>query len=92
MNCGPTMKQAQVLCLISRSIRERGKAPTLQEIGDAMGGIRKPSVVCHLEALKRKGLVTLGHGTRRGIAITPTGAEFVQVWDAYRSEGEHNAN
>lgn len=52
-----THRQAQVLDFIRVTIRTRGYAPTLREIGDHMGIRSTNGVSDHLAALERKGAI-----------------------------------
>jgi hypothetical protein len=36
---GVTERQRQLLILLDQSLRVRGEAPTLRELGEAMGGV-----------------------------------------------------
>jgi repressor LexA len=52
-----TDRQRQVLDFIHRYLRRQGYAPSIREIGRALG-IRSPNgVVCHLRVLAHKGLI-----------------------------------
>lgn len=69
----PTERQLRVLRLIFDSIRERGYAPTLRDIGAHMSIRSTNGVNDHIRALERKGLVERDDGTARGIRLTQQG-------------------
>jgi SOS-response transcriptional repressor LexA len=53
----PTPRQEQILDFISDFRRRHDRSPTVREIG-LHHGIRSPNgVVCHLDALEKKGLI-----------------------------------
>ena len=64
-----TPRQRETLELIRDSIRERGFAPTLEEIAIQLGGISKVSVLDHLRALERKGAIRRRRREARAIEI-----------------------
>jgi repressor LexA len=66
---GYTPRQRAVLDAIRRTVRERGAPPTLQEIGEALGGISAVAVLEHLRALERKGAIRRRARESRGIEI-----------------------
>lgn len=49
-----TVRQRDVLLFIKATLEERGVAPTLEEIGESLGGITRVAVLDHLRALERK--------------------------------------
>ncbi len=64
-----TVRQQEVLEFISDSVRERGVAPTLEEIAQGLGGISRPSVLDHLRALERKGAIRRKARESRAIEV-----------------------
>lgn len=64
-----TAKQHLVLEIISNSVRERGIAPTLEEIAQELGGISRVSVLDHLRALERKKAIRRRARESRAIEI-----------------------
>ena len=65
-----TPRQADVLRFICDFRASVGWAPSLREIGDAMGISSPNGVVCHLTALEAKGWIRTGkNGESRAIAV-----------------------
>lgn len=64
-----TDRQAQVLAFIRRFMRENGSAPTHQEIADAMGFHSPNASTFHIQALVKKGAISLRPGRSRGIVL-----------------------
>ncbi len=64
-----TAKQREVLGIIQVSVETKGIAPTLEEIGYEMGGIRRVSVLEHLRALEKKGAIRRTARQSRAIEI-----------------------
>ncbi len=62
-----TPKQALVLSLISRRVKE-GAPPTLQELADELGVTSKTAVTKHLDALAKKGYISRS-SLARGIRL-----------------------
>ena len=54
-----TVKQQQTLEIVRDMLIDRGLAPTLEEIGNKMGGISRVAVLDHLRALERKGAISI---------------------------------
>ncbi|MGQ0612293.1 MAG: transcriptional repressor LexA [Planctomycetaceae bacterium] len=52
-----TAKQHEVLEIIRQSLEERGIAPTLEEIAEALGGTSRVTALAHLRALEKKGAI-----------------------------------
>lgn len=64
-----TKRQQEVYEFITDKIRSRGYGPTVREIGTAFG-IRSPNgVMCHLQALVKKGLILREPNMSRAISI-----------------------
>ena len=64
-----TRRQREVFDFINQKIKERGYGPTVREIG-AEFGIRSPNgVMCHLQALVKKGLITREPNMSRAITV-----------------------
>lgn len=63
-------KQRQIYDYIADCIREQGYAPSVREIGEAVG-LRSPSTVhFHLKRLEEAGVIVKGAGKGRAIALT----------------------
>ena len=65
-----TARQLEVLRTIAAETKARGYAPTLRELGDALGITSANGVADHLHALKRKGLVT--HDSKKSCTLRLT--------------------
>lgn len=64
-----TKRQQEVYDLIVEKIKARGYGPTVREIGTAFD-IKSPNgVMCHLQALVRKGLITREKNMSRAISL-----------------------
>lgn len=64
-----TKRQREIYEFIAEKIRARGYGPTVREIGSAFG-IKSPNgVMCHLQALVKKGLITREANMSRAISI-----------------------
>jgi len=64
-----TKRQRDVLRSIRASLEEEGIAPTLEEIGEELGGISRVAVLDHLRALERKGAIRRAPHQARAIEI-----------------------
>jgi len=67
---GITVKQQRVLDVIVESLRERGKPPTVREIGEVIGVSSSCTVQRHLDALERKGFIRRNRYQYRSIELT----------------------
>ncbi|UCZ90399.1 transcriptional repressor LexA [Gordonia sp. WA4-43] len=67
-----TPRQAGVLEVIRRSVRERGYPPTIREIGDEVGLASTSSVAHQLRTLERKGLLKRDANRPRAVNIAPS--------------------
>ncbi|QGY29040.1 LexA family transcriptional regulator [Pantoea cypripedii] len=65
-----TDKQKAVLKFIRVYIRENGMAPTMLEIASGMGWSSPNSAQLHVNALRRKGCLTVRRGANRGLVLT----------------------
>jgi len=65
-----TLKQQQTLEIVRDMLIDRGLAPTLEEIGNQMGGISRVAVLDHLRALERKGAIKRRPRESRAIEIS----------------------
>lgn len=75
-----THRQEQVYLFIERKARLERRPPTIREIGAEMGISSPNGVVCHLDALEKKGWIErLGHGRSCGIRLPA--ADVGQVSD-----------
>lgn len=67
---GPiTVRQREVLEVVSLALRNLGHAPTVKEIGSALGLRSTATVHMHLCALERKGAIVREVGVPRGIRV-----------------------
>jgi repressor LexA len=64
-----TIRQKKVLDIVEESLRDRGIAPTVREIGNAIGARSSCTVFKHLEALERKGFIKKDRYKYRSIAV-----------------------
>lgn len=64
-----TERQRAVLAYISHYINENDVAPSLQEIGVAMGGVSPTAAFAHVVALEKKGYLRRIPHERRGLEI-----------------------
>lgn len=69
----PTARQLDVLCALGASIKTRGYAPTMRELGDLLSIVSTNCVHGHLQALTRLGLIERDRYTSRGLRITAAG-------------------
>lgn len=61
----PTARQREIHAWISKFASENGYSPSYRQIGDAFG-IRSPNgVVCHLDRMRARGMVTWVEGVSR---------------------------
>jgi len=70
-----TARQQQVLDYIRDHISEYGFAPTVREIGMAFDISSPNGVMCHLQALEKKGLIERDAMLSRSIRLTEAGSE-----------------
>lgn len=70
-----TSKQKAILGWIVSYREKNGISPTLREIGKAFGITSLRGVSVHLEALERKGFLTIYPGVTRGIVPTGIGKD-----------------
>ncbi|MCA1595973.1 MAG: transcriptional repressor LexA [Chloroflexi bacterium] len=64
-----TTRQKRVLDIVQTSLREKGIAPTVREIGAAIGARSSCTVFKHLEALERKGYIKKDRYKYRSISV-----------------------
>jgi repressor LexA len=64
-----THRQQQVLDLVESAIERTGAPPTRAEIAAELGFRSANAAEEHLQALERKGVIELAHGTARGIRL-----------------------
>ncbi len=69
MTISITERQQDILDFIRAMVAERGKPPTLREIGEQFGIRSTNGVEKHLVALERGGLIVRERGTSRGISL-----------------------
>lgn len=68
-----TLRQKEVLEIVSRHIEEYGYPPTLREIGAKLGVSGTLGVLKHLDALERKGYLRRQEGSTRSITLSQQG-------------------
>ena len=66
-------RERQLLDFITQFIQRNGYAPTLKEIGEAMGMGSPATVHEHVEKLRQKGFIKKLDGTARGLEVVRTG-------------------
>jgi len=64
-----TKRQRDVLRCIRATLEGQGIAPTLEEIGEELGGITRVAVLDHLRALERKGAIRRAPHQARAIEV-----------------------
>jgi SOS-response transcriptional repressor LexA len=72
-----TERQIQVLQAIASHMQVYRQSPSLREITNAIGVKAIHATSCHLQALKRKGVVKAPAGKTRGVRITPLGYQIL---------------
>ena len=78
-----TSRQHKIVQVIEDSIRVNGYAPSLREIGDAVGLASTSSVAYQLSVLAEKGCLTREAGRGRPCSMRPPG----RLWSGSRSSG-----
>src|SRR5215469_12242777 len=68
-----TDRQRAIIGVIEDSVRRDGYAPTLREIGEAIGLSSTSSVSYQLSVLQRKGYLSRGAGRPRTAVVHPPG-------------------
>lgn len=66
-----TRRQQEIFDFILNSLREEGVIPSVREICDRFGFASTNAVVCHLDALTKKGYLSRRPGAARSIEIAP---------------------
>ncbi|AWT42535.1 MULTISPECIES: LexA family protein [Streptomyces] len=66
----PTPMQERILRVIRQSIADRGEAPSVTEIGEAVGLRSRASVHYHLVELEAKGAIVRDRYRTRAIRLT----------------------
>jgi repressor LexA len=64
-------RQRQILNYLNKFISDNGFAPTIREIGEALGLSSPATVEEHLHALERKGVIRRTRGRKRAITVNP---------------------
>jgi SOS-response transcriptional repressor LexA len=64
-----TKRQSQALDFIRQFMQENGSAPTQREVADAIGCSSVNAATIHLQALERKGVLSIRSGRSRGIVL-----------------------
>ncbi|GJM44145.1 MAG: LexA repressor [Gemmatimonadota bacterium] len=70
MTDGLTTRQAEILDHLRDEIDEKGRPPTIREIGEAFGIRSTKGVEDHLAALERKGFIKREKGKSRAIEVS----------------------
>ena len=65
-----TIRQQEVYDFLKEKILARGYGPTIREIAQAFGFLSPNGVMCHLQALERKGWITRDPMLARAIKLT----------------------
>lgn len=98
-----TQRQSEVLRLVDSYFERHNSSPTLKELASQLG-ISPQAVSCHIEALRRKGLLTSAEGKARsifltrwkehvpGITLIPSYGETAYLSGQRRSLGDFNAS
>ena len=68
---GLTTRQAEILNVIETAMAEHGYAPTMREIGAAVGLTSTASVKYQLEILEQKGFIRRDESKGRALELTP---------------------
>ena len=68
---GLTTRQAEILNVIETAMAEHGYAPTMREIGAAVGLTSTASVKYQLEILEEKGFIRRDESKGRALELTP---------------------
>lgn len=71
-----TPRQAQILKMIERHMRDTGMPPTRAEIAQALGFRSANAAEEHLRALARKGVIEMHPGTSRGLRLIKRAKEI----------------
>lgn len=75
-----TPRQRQVLLTIDAYTSQRGVAPTIREMGNALGITSTNGVVDHLRVLESKGLINRNRYEKRSVTLTDSGREVLRDW------------
>lgn len=67
-------RQAEIMAVIEASMQERGYAPSMREIGAAVGLTSTASVKYQLEILEEKGFIRRDESKGRALELTPDDA------------------
>lgn len=81
MKTNLTERQREILDFITQFRDANGYPPTLREIGSKFGISSTFGVKRHLEALQKKGYLTVESNASRGISIVDSGEEVKKVAD-----------
>jgi repressor LexA len=74
-----TLRQAELLRAIGRSLRARGYAPTWRELCDALGIKSTNGIHDHLRRVEAKGYLRCDRMKTRAIAITEAGFAWLDA-------------
>lgn len=73
----PTARQLEVLALIASGRKRAGHPPTFAELARALCVTSLHTVACHLEPLRKRGLVTWEPKKARTLAVTVAGQRWL---------------
>ncbi len=79
LNRNLTARQAEVLKKVESIILGRGDAPTIRELGSALGLVNPSAVLKHLRSLERKGYIVRDGGDIRLPGAPVTSLDMVKV-------------
>lgn len=71
LTAGLSARQAEILAVIQASINDQGYAPSMREIGAAVGLTSTASVKYQLEILEQKGFIRRDESKGRALELTP---------------------
>lgn len=78
----PTNRQLAILDHLDAWIASHANtSPTFRELAEAAGCRSVRTVTEHVQALRRKGLVTHQLGETRTLFLTPAGVKALATWD-----------
>jgi len=90
-----TRRQSEILKYLQEHIRDRGYAPSFEEIAEQFGFQSLATVHEHLTNLERKGYIHRTHNESRAIEVLPPKVndilqitQLITVFEVYDSEDE----
>lgn len=70
-------RQTGLLVHIAVYISQRGYAPSVRDLSDAMGGISTNAVANHIAACVKKGYLSKASGIARSLTLTEKGRQLI---------------